>query len=292
MATVTTPAARAKRIVKAQGSNIFWGTLSIFFAAAACYFFWQNWENEQAARTYRDQESNLLLEQAQLRAQVEKLQGNVAQVDLLLKGRDEKMREQADSIAAIAARAAMLDEEMRRVNDARLSREQMEARVQQAIQGVQLMGTAALVKRGKQPVLRISNSALFAPASMELTQDAKDFFRRLAKTLDPLLANHELRIEGFTDSDPITGSMKEKYPSNFELSSARAAVVARFLSDECGISGERITIIGRGSTHPVKPNTTSEGKAENRRIEMLLNPVDAVTASPAAPGSRLTVPRR
>jgi chemotaxis protein MotB len=76
-------------------------------------------------------------------------------------------------------------------------------------------------------------------------------------------------VEGHTDdTPPNTG----QYPTNWELSAARAGAAARFLA-EAGVEGDRITATGYAQTRPISNNETPEGKARNRRVEIwILNP--------------------
>jgi chemotaxis protein MotB len=82
----------------------------------------------------------------------------------------------------------------------------------------------------------------------------------------------KIRIVGHTDSDRIRPKYRSKYPSNWELSSARAAAVARFFQDEIGIAAERMEILGMAYTQPVASNETAEGRAKNRRVEIVIIP--------------------
>jgi chemotaxis protein MotB len=74
-------------------------------------------------------------------------------------------------------------------------------------------------------------------------------------------------IEGHTDNQPLAGG---KYPSNWELSVARAYSVIEYFSKEKGISPERFIAAGYGEYRPVASNETLEGRAQNRRIEIVL----------------------
>ena len=82
----------------------------------------------------------------------------------------------------------------------------------------------------------------------------------------------QIRIEGHTDNIPIGGSLKEKFPSNWELSTARATTVARYLQDAGGVNPEYLYAAGYGPYHPVADNATAEGRSKNRRIEIALVP--------------------
>ena len=99
--------------------------------------------------------------------------------------------------------------------------------------------------------------------------------------------DRRLVVEGHTDGQKIGPSLKELYKSNEELSRARAASVAGFLSEEGGTSARNISIVGYSDTKPVASNSTEAGRKKNRRIEIMLLPVKEPTspASPAPPAS-------
>ena len=82
-----------------------------------------------------------------------------------------------------------------------------------------------------------------------------------------------VRIEGHTDNVPITGSLALRYPSNWELSAARAINVTRHLQKQA-IDPANLSATGFGEYKPVADNSTAEGRAKNRRIEIVLVPKD------------------
>jgi chemotaxis protein MotB len=90
-----------------------------------------------------------------------------------------------------------------------------------------------------------------------------------------------IRVEGHTDNVPIAGGLRERFPSNWELSTARATAVVRYLQDKSGIAPDHLIAAGYGEFRPIAPNTTPEGRAQNRRIEIVLVPVEAVAVSTA-----------
>ena len=81
-----------------------------------------------------------------------------------------------------------------------------------------------------------------------------------------------INIEGHTDNVPIGAELSEKYPTNWELSVARATNVARYLQEKSGINPTLLSATGYGEYKPVASNETEEGKAKNRRIEIVLVP--------------------
>ena len=79
-------------------------------------------------------------------------------------------------------------------------------------------------------------------------------------------------VEGHTDNVPIRNALKAKFPSNWELSTARATSVVRFLQDQGGIDPSKLSATGLSYFRPVAANDTPEGREQNRRIEIVLAP--------------------
>ncbi len=84
----------------------------------------------------------------------------------------------------------------------------------------------------------------------------------------------QIRIEGYTDNVPIGESLRKRFPTNWELSAQRATNVLRFLEEQTGVEGTRLSAVGYGPFRPVADNQTVEGRAQNRRIEIVLVPED------------------
>jgi chemotaxis protein MotB len=84
----------------------------------------------------------------------------------------------------------------------------------------------------------------------------------------------EIVIEGHTDNVPISARLRQTFPTNWELSAARAINVVHYLQGRVGIPGERLTAVGLGPYRPVSPNDTPEGRAQNRRIQIILVPLE------------------
>ena len=111
----------------------------------------------------------------------------------------------------------------------------------------------------------LAEQLFFASGSATLKPDGKEILKDVA---DALKAYEDkiIRVVGHTDNVPIATSM---YPSNWELSVARAAAVVRYLQ-EAGIPPERMIAAGRGEYSPLVPNDTPEDREINRRIEIML----------------------
>ncbi len=112
--------------------------------------------------------------------------------------------------------------------------------------------------------IEIKSSMLFSSGSANLAEKAKPALNKIAKILGKI--DNDINVEGFTDNVPIHTLM---YPSNWELSSARASSVVRlFVSSN--IASKRLKVIGFGEFQPVADNNTVEGRNRNRRVTIFV----------------------
>jgi chemotaxis protein MotB len=114
-------------------------------------------------------------------------------------------------------------------------------------------------------VIRLSGSYLFDSGRAELKGNALGVLDAIAGEIRAL--PNEVRVEGHTDATPIESP---RYPTNWELSAARALAVTRYLSEADGIRAERLIAAGYGEFRPLAPNDSRENRALNRRVEIHL----------------------
>ena len=84
----------------------------------------------------------------------------------------------------------------------------------------------------------------------------------------------QIDVEAHTDSQPIGVVLTQRYPTNWELSSARASSAVRFFVQKLGIAGNSISARGFADTRPVESNDTAAGREKNRRIDIVLRQKD------------------
>jgi chemotaxis protein MotB len=123
--------------------------------------------------------------------------------------------------------------------------------------------------KGKLTVTMV-DAILFDPGKAEVKKGGREILGKIASILKDL-SDKSIRIEGHTDNVPISRALAQRYPTNWELSAARAINVTRFLQEQ-GIDPGNLSAVAYGEWKPVATNDTAEGKAKNRRIEIVLVP--------------------
>lgn len=134
--------------------------------------------------------------------------------------------------------------------------------------------------------VEIKNNVLFESGSAVLNKEALQPLEQIAEVLREI--PNRIQVEGFTDNKPISSTV---YPSNWELSAARAASVVNFMAKN-GVLPERMSAVGYGQFQPIADNSTEQGRIQNRRVVMVImgnvdtrypvQPKDVSTPPPAS----------
>ena len=114
----------------------------------------------------------------------------------------------------------------------------------------------------------LAEQIFFDSGRAALKPAGKDILKKVGEALKGY-ENKIIRVVGHTDNVRLAKSLQATFPSNWELSVARASNVVRFLQ-EAGVPPERMIAAGRGEYDPIAPNDTAEGRQKNRRIEIML----------------------
>ncbi len=112
---------------------------------------------------------------------------------------------------------------------------------------------------------------LFDFGKADITPKGRSILKRVGEILKNVYGM-QIRVVGHTDDVPIAKEYLYKFPSNWELSSARSAAVVRFFQRESGLDPKNLEVVGRSFYAPVASNETDEGRAQNRRVEVIIAP--------------------
>jgi outer membrane protein OmpA-like peptidoglycan-associated protein len=146
----------------------------------------------------------------------------------------------------------------------RQAREAAEAREHDALQRLAQAAALSVKEEPRGTVIVLPGSVLFSSGQYDLTGEAQQKLGMIAETLAPQARNHEIVVEGHTDS-------KGTPTSNQVLSENRARAVMDYLISR-GVPAGSITSVGIGQARPVADNAMAEGRANNRRVEIIIKP--------------------
>ena len=130
----------------------------------------------------------------------------------------------------------------------------------------------------------IVDRILFDSGDATVKPEGMQVLDQVAKVLSRF-TNRQVQVFGHTDNVPI----RVRFPSNWELSTARAVAAVRYLTEKAGVDPKRLSAVGCGEFQPIGDNTTAEGRAKNRRIALVVLPEQFVPTD-VSPGSTNAVP--
>ncbi len=142
-------------------------------------------------------------------------------------------------------------------------------------------GDVTITQLREKLTLSMPEKVLFDSGSAKIKKNGKKVLDRVAEMLKRV-TDMQIRIEGHTNNVPMGRHSKPKFPSNWDLSTSRATTVAKYLKND-GIAPELLSACGYSEYRPVASNETAEGKAKNRRIEIVLMPKDFVKVPTGTP---------
>lgn len=252
-------------------------------------------DTSKTLQEMRQKYDGLTRENTDLKAQIEKLNGNVAGLtkerdnltadnrkleDLLKAKTDELTR----NITELRQKSADLENEnarfkrdianlqKARVEEVQKTSKTYEEMLEKMKNEISQGQVTISELKGKLTVNMVdailfdSGKAEVKPAGLAVLQKVIDILKTVK--------DKAIRIEGHTDNVQISGALTRKYPTNWELSAARAVNVTRYLQQQ-GIDPGVLSAVAYGEFHPVAGNDSEEGKARNRRIEIILVPKEA-----------------
>jgi chemotaxis protein MotB len=119
--------------------------------------------------------------------------------------------------------------------------------------------------------LNFVDRILFEFGKADLTPAGEKILKKVGEALKNIKGK-KIQVTGHTDNVPIHPDYVHQFPSNWELSAARAASVVRYFQEKPGLDPKDLEAVGRSFYHPEASNDTKEGRARNRRVEILVAP--------------------
>jgi chemotaxis protein MotB len=128
-----------------------------------------------------------------------------------------------------------------------------------------------VVESENQVKMILVDKILFESGSVDISEEGQALLRIIAKSIKDS-KSESIVVEGHTDNKPISGRLKNRFPSNWELSTARAAAVVRYLEKSGNLPAQNLSVHGYSFYRPLASNDTEAGRSQNRRIEIILTP--------------------
>jgi len=159
-------------------------------------------------------------------------------------------------------------EDERRLAEAQQENKRIAARLEEVEKG-----TITIQQIRDRLRITVVDQVLFESGSDGITDQGKNVLRTVGAAIKDV-RDRQIYISGHTDNVQIGPSLRGRFTTNWELSTARATSVVRYLVDHVGIAPHRLTAVGHAYTRPVVENDSEEGRSKNRRIEITLYPKD------------------
>lgn len=242
-------------------------------------------EKEKAA--LESEKANLQNEKANLQSTLETKRDQLSREVVELKNRLSENNNRIQNLdQELAARSKHINELKELVDQLTLEKTRAIEEKDQAVARVK--GTYdSLVSELKQEIkegeiqitqlkdkltVNLVEKILFDSGSAVIKRNGKKVLDRVAEILKTV-AKQQIRVEGHTDNVPIGPGLADRFPTNWELATARATTVVRYLQER-GVNPTFLSADGYSEYRPVAPNDTDEGKSRNRRIEIVLIPIE------------------
>jgi chemotaxis protein MotB len=215
-------------------------------------------------------------EKAALEARLREVQDEKADIEIKLKSTEEAravLQQENASLRSkvselIRQRDTALKEKEKEVSSLKSTYDSLMKELNKEIKA----GQVAITQLKDRLSLSMVEKVLFDSGSADIKKDGQKVLDRVGRILKEV-TDKQISIEGHTDNVPIGLKLQQKFPTNWELSTTRATNVARYLQEKAGLDPGLLIASGFSEYHPVESNDTEEGRAKNRRIEIVLTPM-------------------
>jgi chemotaxis protein MotB len=195
--------------------------------------------------------------------------------------KEGELRASRDRLLELQALVDELSKSKRKLEAAKAELEKKSGEYEQlasSLRGEIDAGRIELMELRGRTTVKLKDKILFASGSATIGAEGKEALRKVADALRGMQGKL-VRVEGHTDNVPTVAT--GPFPTNWELSTARALAVVHFLQDG-GVDPTRMSGAGFSEYQPIAPNDTPDGRSQNRRIEIVLVPIEGAVPAPAA----------
>lgn len=254
--------------------------------------FRHDWEDEVAKRAVLQEKlKNMQAQLDTLVADVNSLREKIRSDEGSLAVKEGELRAARDRLVELQGLVDELSKSKKKLEAAKAELEKKSGEYEQLASALRTeidTGRIELMELRGRTTVKMKDKILFASGSATIGAEGRDALRKVADAMRGLQGK-TVRVEGHTDNVP-TGS-SGPFPSNWELSAARSLAVVHFLQD-AGLDPTRLSGAGFAEFQPIATNETPEGRSLNRRIEIVLVPIEGAVASPAAPAQPAVTPAK
>jgi chemotaxis protein MotB len=251
---------KEKRVVAMAGFVLL---VSLFFLGVGLYAVYRagvvRHQMEQLADLSRNQQEKIDRQNGRFLRLQKSFDDTLSQ----LKSRDELLVRAGEVQQQVARQQA---EQLRE----QMSKQALLQGVREKIDGQLGSGNGTVFLSGSVLTVRLSDKLLYASGRSDLSDEGQAVLKKIADLLNTTLKGFDVVVEGHTDNLPIAKALQYKYPTNWELSAARASSAVVFLIGQGKVRPGRLAAVGRGETGAVADNDSESGRAANRRIDIIV----------------------
>jgi chemotaxis protein MotB len=237
--------------------------------------------------------TDLKLKNLSLEKEIARLREDNVELEKILQAKSDALSKTIVDLRGQVSKLERENEDLRKkVETLRSEAEALERQRQEEVKEMKttyedlLEGMKAEIEKGQITITQLKgklkvnmlDEILFDSGKTTIKPEGIEVLERVGEILLNV-KDRAINVEGHTDNVPIGPELARRYPTNWELSAARATTVARYLQEKTGIDPTVLSATGYGEYHPVDSNETEEGRARNRRIEIVLVPKEITPVS-------------
>jgi chemotaxis protein MotB len=247
---------------KQSSSTAPWVIAVLALCAAGGAGYWANLTHDKNVAISGDV--------AGLRTRATEAEAKLKDVSAKLDAADAERAQLAQAKEELSKNVASKDEELAKLKAT-------ETQLQEKLKAELSSGDVSLTEDGGKLRVGLVDKVLFNSGEAAINKRGETVLMKVGSILAGV-ADRQIQVSGHTDQTPIGEKRSAQFPTNWELSTARATNVVRFLQEKANVPGDHLVASGYGEFHPVASNKSSVGRAKNRRIEILLTPMIAPKA--------------